>query len=233
MDGDGVPILVFAAIAALVVTIGVFAYRAHKKRMEALTAWAQQLGFSFDESHDSSFDDHYAEFSQLRQGSNRYAYNVMQGEYRGRGAGAFDYHYVTYSKDSKGNTQTNHHHFSAIVLESGLPLKALFVRPENFFDKVGEFLGFDDIDFESAEFSRKFCVKAADRRWAFDVLHQKAIEMLLERPAYTIEIADGGRIMATLGGTMQAEQFQAGLDLVCELLDLLPMSVLQELQEGR
>ena len=59
MDGDVVPILVFAAIAALVVTIGVFAYRAHKKRMEALTAWAQQLGFSFDESHDSSFDDHY------------------------------------------------------------------------------------------------------------------------------------------------------------------------------
>ena len=60
---------------------------------------------------------------------------------------------------------------------------------------MGEFFGFDDIDFESDEFSREFCVKAADRRWAFDVIHQATMEFLLAAPRFTIELA-GPRVMA-------------------------------------
>ena len=46
--------------------------------------------------------------------------------------------------------------FSTIVVESDVVLEPLFIRPERLFDKVKEFVGIDDIDFESAEFSRKF-----------------------------------------------------------------------------
>ena len=40
------------------------------------------------------------------------------------------------------------------------------VRPEHVFDRLASFLGFDDIDFESVEFSKRFMVKFADRKFA-------------------------------------------------------------------
>jgi len=111
----------------------------------------------------------------------------MEGTWSDRHLLAFDYHYETHSTDSKGHRRTNHHHFSAVILASALPLKPLFIRAEGFFDKLTEFVGFDDIDFESAEFSRKFYVKAKDRRWAYDVIHARTMEFLLSMPRFTIQ----------------------------------------------
>jgi len=59
---------------------------------------------------------------------------------------------------------------SALVIQSPLPLKLLYLRPENIFDRVTDFFGYDDIDFESVEYSRQFFVKAQDKRWAYDIL---------------------------------------------------------------
>ena len=56
---------------------------------------------------------------------------------------------------TKNGRQTHHHYFSAIIVESPLPLKPLYLRPESFFDKMAQFMGFDDINFESAELKLK------------------------------------------------------------------------------
>ena len=64
------------------------------------------------------------------------------------------------------------------------PLEEFFGPP------FGEFFGHDDIDFESAEFSRNFYVKSSDRKWAFDILHARAMEFLLAE--------DGARTLAYL-----------------------------------
>ena len=55
----------------------------------------------------------------------------------------------------------------------------LLIRPEGFFDKVAGAFGFDDIDFESEEFSRAFFVKSSDKRFAYDVLHPRMLELLM------------------------------------------------------
>ncbi len=226
------PLFFFILIAALVIFLIIQGAKQAKKRQADLVAWAEARQFQFSPDHDRTFDDRFAEFSSLRQGRNRYAYNISDGEYRGRFLTAFDYHYETESTDSKGNTETTHHHFSAVVIEAGVPLKPLSIRPEGFFDKIGEFLGFDDIDFESAEFSRTFYVKSPDRRWAFDVLHQRTMEMLLEAPRFTIEFQPG-RVLIWRGGVLAADDFQAALDVVTHLLDLIPAAVLEDLREGR
>ena len=140
-----------------------------------------------------------------------------------------DYHYETYSTDSKGRRTTHHHYFSAVVVETAPSLKPLFIRGESFFDKIGEFMGFDDIDFELAEFSSSFHVTAPDKRWAFDVLHQEAMEFLLNSPRFALEF-HGGRVVAYRNNTFSTADFESALEVVSGLIDRLPRSVLRELQ---
>ena len=46
-------------------------------------------------------------------------------------------------------------------------------------DKIAGALGFHDINFESSEFSRKFHIKCADKKFAYDVIHPRMMEFLL------------------------------------------------------
>jgi hypothetical protein len=140
----------------------------------------------------------------------------------------FDYHYETHSTDSKGRRQTHHHYFSAVIVNSKIPLKPLMIRPEGVFDKLKDFFGYNDIDFESAEFSKKFHVSAKDERWAYDVLHARAIEFLMGRTRYSIEF-DRHHIIAWMGGRVfAAESFEDSANVVIGLLELLPDHVVQQ-----
>ena len=121
---------------------------------------------------------------------------------------AFDYHYETYSS-SKHGRRTNHHYFSAVIIAPNMLLKPLFIRPEHFLDKVTEFFGYDDIDFESAEFSRKFYVKSPDKKWAYDVIGQPTMEFLLAAPRFTLQFAGGG-VIACHGQTFEIAGLRRG-----------------------
>ncbi len=221
------PVLLVAAlvIAGLVAWLS---WKADQKRKATLGGWASSNGWSFDTAKTTAIEGRYPPFSCFREGDRRYAFNVMQGEHDGRPVCAFDYHYQTYSTDSKGNRQTHHHRFSSVVVDSRLPLSPLLIRPENLLDKMAGFLGWDDIDFEHAAFSREFYVKSPDRRWAFDVLHQKTIEYLLASPRFTVEMA-GTWVLARRSGRFDVGDFAAAVALVDGILDRLPRYVLQDL----
>jgi hypothetical protein len=224
------PFLFFILAAAVIVVLAILGHQQAKKRRMALEAWAASRGLSFDPSNDRQMDDRYPEFKCLRRGGNRYASNVMQGRAAERPVCAFDYHYETNSTDSKGNSTTEHHHFSAVIVETGLPLKPLLIRKEGFFDKVGEFLGFDDIDFESTEFSRQFYVKSPDRRWAFDVIHQETMEFLLASPRFSLEF-QGSDAIAYRDRTFKPEDFEAALAVIEGVLQRLPESLVREMKQ--
>jgi len=231
MDASPV-IILFILGLALVIGFGIFGYLKAEERKKELAEWTAGRGLSFDPSSDYDFESVYSEFDCLCHGSSRYAYNIMRGTYSGYSICAFDYHYATHSTNSKGKRTTHHHYFSGVIVDAGIPLKPLRIRSEGFFDKIGEFIGLDDIDFESAEFSRTFHVKAPDRRWAYDVLHQKAMEFLLESPRFTIEFQDR-RVLTTAGGTSSAGEFESALDVTTRLLGMIPSSVRSELNENR
>ena len=220
---------IFLAILVLIIVGAVLAHKAKKRRQLALGAWADLRGFSYSPAELTSLAGQFSMFKVLHTGSKRYAYNVMLGDPGGRGVWAFDYHYETYSTDSKGRRTTHHHHFSCVIVDSGLYLKPLSIRAENFFDKMKGAFGFDDIDFESAEFSRKFWVKAQDKRWAFDVLHQETIELLMNSARFTIEF-DGPYAMAVRGKKFKPFEFDQALELVRGMLDKIPEDIAAELR---
>jgi hypothetical protein len=227
MDWPGV--LVLVAFAAVIIALAIYAHKVAEKRKLAIAAWAQAMGFSFSRARATMLGERYG-FADLNRGENRYAHNISSGRHGEFGVSAFDYHYETYSRDSKGRRRTQHHNFSAVILETALPLKPLSIRAENFFDKIGEFIGFDDIDFELAEFSREFHVKSPDRKWAFDVLHQDSMEFLLASPRFQIELLNGF-VMARSTSRFAPETFGQALLVASGLIERLPKSVVRELTQ--
>jgi len=224
------PVVFIAAVIIIFIILAIFGARQAAKRRQALLAWAGSKGLSFTESKNGHVEDQFPEFGCLKQGSDRYAYNMMEGDWSGKRILAFDYHYETHSRDSKGRTQTHHHHFSAAILRSVIPLKPLFIRPEGFFDKITEFFGMDDIDFESAEFSRKFYVKAEDRRWAYDVIHTRTMEFLLEMPRFTIQF-DRSHAIAYDDSTFDVQKFETAVQLIEGIFDRFPDYLVKQLKE--
>ena len=224
------PWLIFIPFLLLIIAVAVWGAYAAAQRRKELAAWCARRGFTFSADRDRSFMERYPNFDCFRKGDqDRYAYNIMTGRWGERPLIAFDYHYETVSTDSKGRRTTHSHHFSGVILHSALPLKPLFIRPEGFFDKVTEFFGHDDIDFESAEFSRKFYVRSPDRRWAYDVIHQRTMEFLLSQPTFTIEF-DGPHALAFRGGTFGVAEFEQAADVIAGVLDRLPDYLKKQLQ---
>jgi hypothetical protein len=225
-------IVIFAAIAAAI-GFAIWNSRMKDKRRKELAGWAQVNGLKFLPDNDHSVWLRYQLFKCLQRGDNRYAYNIMVGTSGTRVTSAFDYHYETHSSNSKGQRQTHHHYLSALVVDAGLLLKPLFIRPEGLLDKVTEFVGIDDIDFESAEFSQKFFVKSPDRRWAYDVLHQKTMELMLAYPRFHIDF-QGTQVMAYYDNkTFSLGEFGSALKVVTGILDYLPPGVVEELKAMR
>ena len=174
------PILFFILIGILIIAGIWYGVQMEKKRRLALGVLARKLGMSFDsEKRHGLAEQLGSRFATLTQGSNRYAYNILAGGHRDHSVVLFDFHHETYSTDSKGNRQTHHHQRSFVTIEHDVDLGAMEARPEHFFDKIKGFFGFDDIDFESAEFSKAYYVKAKDRKLAYDLFHPTMIEFML------------------------------------------------------
>lgn len=231
------PVLIVIGFIAIIIVFAIISHAQNKKRLAALEAWSSSLGLAFEPRKNTRFEKRFPEFACFQQGQNRYAYNLTHGTFEGRRVYAFDYHYTTRSTttDAKGRTrtQTTHHNFSAVILDANLPLKPLLIRPEGFGDRIANFFGKNDIDFESAEFSKRFFVKAQDRRWAYDVLHARAMAFLLDQPPHVIEFAPQRVLVLRNQRMMDAGQFHTAVRIADQLLDGLPDYVRQQQLESQ
>ena len=197
---EGWIFLVFLLLAALAIVGGYFSFQARQQRIAELSQFAAARGWTFTAAEDYSHDERYGHFSSFASGRNGYAYNTITGALQiGDGQwpvqlGDFHYETTSTSSDGKGNTttKTDHHYLSYLIVETPhLGAPELFIRREGFFDKIAGFLGFDDIDFESAEFSDRFIVKSPDKRFAYDVIHPRMMEFLLDGKPPTIDLQRG------------------------------------------
>ncbi|MFC1498563.1 hypothetical protein ACFLS1_08865 [Verrucomicrobiota bacterium] len=207
-------ILAAAGIAAL------FALAA-KKRREALSALAAKLGLSFDREKNRNIADQYGFLDALKQGSNKYAFNVIFGTYKDHNIKTFDYHYETHSTNSKGQRSTQHHYFSFFILTLPRSFPELKIGKEGFFSKIAQAIGFDDIDFESHEFSRTFCVRSRDKKLAYDVCNARMIEYLLQNKDLSIEI-ENKALAIGFNSRLKAEEIEYNIERLITVRTLLP-----------
>ena len=191
------------------------------QRREALAALAMRLGLNYQAANDSSLAARFQFLDALAQGSNRYAFNVLSGSFEQREVLVFDYHYETHSTDSKGRRQTHHHYFSFFILLLSQRFPELRITREGLFSKIAQAFGYDDIDLESAEFSRAFCVRSKDKKFAYDVCNGQMMEYLLANRDLSIEI-EAGALALAFNKQLSVLEIESNLRRLLEIRSRLP-----------
>lgn len=210
-------IVVFICIIGAII----WGVMAGKKRRDGMTLLADKLGLNFHHDRNYQLADRFSFLDKLRQGSNQYAYNCMSGTYQGHELALFDFHYETYSNDSKGRRQTHHHHFSFFVLTLPKYFEELTIAKESFFSKIAQAVGYDDIDFESHEFSKKFVVRSKNKKFAYDFCNARMIEYLLDHSNISIEV-DQNQLAIGYNSCLKVDEIEAHLGRLIEIRALMP-----------
>ena len=232
----------FVLVAIVGVTLFIFGViYAHKKRQEriaALRAVAARRGWNFSEFKDRDHDEYYSHFEIFRRGHSRAAYDTMSGPLNVFGTDTFakagDFTYKITRSNGK-STSTSTYHFSYLIIE--LPFRAVpdvLARRENIFDKFADMLGFDDIDFESSEFSKKFCIKSPDKRFAYDLFTPRMMEFFLEGSPVPglpgIDMENSRLCLSNGSSRWKPEQFEQAIAWAERFFENWPQHLLETLQ---
>ncbi len=193
---------VILAVIAVAAVIAWYFRSLERERRVALEYLAAELGLSFDSRADGTLHRRYAH-TLFSRGRRRSGYNTLSGPLTLGGRPFYvrmgDYRYTTGS----GKNARTHRLSYAVLRVPWIETPHLLIRREGIADKIGGGLGFDDIDFESEEFSRTFWVKSSDRKFAYDVVHPVMMRFLLEGPKPHVEILDDACLL--LDGTSRWE----------------------------
>jgi hypothetical protein len=187
----GVFVLMFSFIVLAIMAAAREARQ--KRRREVLAVKAKELKLTFDASKHASFAGNYRFLDKLwhaRGGNRKSCINVMTGELDSHRVTLFDYYYVTDSNKVWWWAPSWETHcflsFMIVNMDSNFP--ELTIAKEGFFSKIAQAIGFDDIDFESHEFSRRYKVKSKDKKFAYDFCNARMIDYLLDQPIVAIEV---------------------------------------------
>jgi hypothetical protein len=221
--------LIFGVGIAVVVLVGVLAYRAEKKRRELLQRVAAARGWHYTRRDDGWA--HHFEGSPFGNGHNRQAHNILTGTHDGRDFVGFDfvYHTTETSTNAQGHTSSREvsHWYSVLALRAVPGLPRLEVSPEGFFGRALGKLTNRDIELESEEFNRAFTVTCPERRFAYDILHPRLMEQLLLTRDVGWKIEQGW-ILAVEPGRHDIAALDRRLAVIDGVLDAVPDFVRQQ-----
>ena len=223
-------------VVALVVAIAIVAQKQAEKRRQELRALATELGLSFNPGQDRSLDDKFSQFAIFNIGRSRVAYNTLSGdleidEHRLQ-AIAGDYRY-TVTRQSGKNRSSRTYRLSYLLVGMPYPsIPKLLVRSENFFDKLAGFVGFDDIDFESIEFSRKFHVSSSNKRFAYDLIDPRMMEFLMQSQEHTLDMEHGWLLLVDGKRRWAPPEFKSRINWLGQWMRRWPDHVVKSLKAG-
>ena len=157
----------------------------------------------------------------FQQGQDRRAYNVMYGEHNGVRVRCFDYKYW----DSAGRYDTVLY-FTCLLVALPIRFCPLSVRAEGPADRLGHLLGIHDLQFESVEFNRQFAVCCTSKRFAYDVIHPRMMELMLQHKHRAIEAYGWSVLIYDPGGQARTSELEGEVKRLLEyglgFVELLP-----------
>jgi len=180
--------LLFGIFVVLVIVLAFFGAKAEQKRILSFRLWAKKSGWSYSPERNKQIPHRYAFLNHFQEGYDREAHHVFRGTWQGYEAAAFEYQYTTSTTDSDGEETEFTHHIGVILIELEQNFPELRIYPENFLSRIGQFLGGQDIDFESIEFSNAFTVHSEDRKFAYDFCNTGMMSYLLQHQGTALEL---------------------------------------------
>ena len=220
--------LILVAFIVIAIVAAVASHFAAQKRRKGLEEFARRMGLHFqpDVSDDFPYLFEALGLTPFGQGRSRRAYNLLHGQ---RGAVEwllFDYQYTTGSGKNKRTVR-----YGVVAARVPFDFPRTVIRPEGIFDKVAAMAGFDDINFESEAFSRRYHVSGGNRKFAYDLVHPQMMEYLLSLPAMHWQLAPGV-VMIIQGGRYDADHLPGLMAAVEGLLARVPEFVRREVAQG-
>ena len=228
MDAALFPVIVVGMLAVFGLLM-YLSWKAEQKRIAELRAYAARRGWTYTERDDSWHEAFTG--SPFHSGHNRQSTKVLHGTYDGRESAVFDYVYYTTesSTDANGHHHSHEepHRFNVVALSLGAATPGLSVSPEGAFGRLLGRLFNSDVELESEEFNRAFTVNADDRKFAFDVLHPRMMELLLQHRDTAWRL-DRGWLLTVEHASYELPDVERRLAFSDQLLDALPDFVRQE-----
>jgi hypothetical protein len=219
-------------VVAVVVAVAYFSHVAAEKRRSELLALSHELGLEFDPGKGEP-EGPQALFGCFKRGHSRRMMNTMRGELelfaQRCPCVAGDYEYKVTSSNGK-TTSTRVYRFSYALVRIPWGVPGLLLRREHLLDKLAGAIGFEDIDFESEEFSRRFHVKCAQKKFAYDVIHPRAMEFLIGANAPPLEFSGAWCCITDGSGRWDAAEFRRVLGFARGFFALWPEHVVQDLE---
>lgn len=212
--------LLFSFVSAIVMIGLIFAVIKTGTRGGQLSGLAKRLNLDFNPGKDYSIAERFSFLKQFHQGENRYATNIISGAYQQCNILAFDFHYEI-QHFAQNTRRVEDHWFSFIILTVSPLFPSLTIRREGFLTKIAEVFGYEHIKFESAEFTKTFCVRSPDKQFAFDVCNPKMIEYLLANRDLSIEIENQAVALA-FDKRLSVQGFELNLQRLAEIRSRLP-----------
>lgn len=216
VDGIFIGILIVVLIGTIASAAQIYKTRGIRKRSLDLKFLATRLGFTFNPNRDEGFAMGWGFLDKLAQGSERYAFNILRGKHKERPVFVFDYHYQSIS-----GKRIEDHYLTILMLVVQEVFPQVTIKPESLLSKAAAVLGFENIKFESAEFSRLFCVRSQDKRFAYDVCNPQMIEYLLPNRDLEIEI-QGPVVLLAFEKQLSAQEIDFNLRRLFEIRLRLP-----------
>lgn len=205
----GIPIVI-VLVLAVIILMSIFGMIEARKRREALAAFAAQHGLHFVSDdlllRETPFED--VGFALMDQGHDRTASSLLYGQVDGHRVHLFEYRYKTGSGKDEST-----YHYTCCVWGLPVPLADMAIRPEGLMDRVAEWFGDNDIDFESAEFSRRYHVNGDDRREVYAVVTPQMMEFIMGSDLEYLEIIGDTALVHKSDGTLTPELCRWFLDV--------------------
>lgn len=213
------PLLMVVFFVALVIVVVIqLRLRAQKQREWRL--WASNRGWVL---HDD-WQQMVGQFKHgpFGQGSSRSAQLGYDGTFDGLSASGFGYKYST----GAGNTERTHRFHISFVRVPGAQFPTLTLATESWVNRVLT----EDIQFEDAEFNRRWWVNSPSPRFAHDVIHPRLMHWLntTPLPGFSTLWFEGDAILVATPGLLTPDDVDARLRLLTRMAAIIPRFVLND-----
>ncbi|WP_420112140.1 hypothetical protein [Pseudactinotalea sp.] len=216
--GNGEAFVYIFPIIFGVLVIGMLIYGvyANKKHREAAQAFAAERGWTYTPRVPGLTSRWRSD--PFNNGHSRRATNVLTGDFHGCHVVSMDYQYTT---GSGKNSTTHRYHVVALSLP--VPLPWLQLTPEGFGAGVAKFFGGQDIQFESKAFNDAWRVRGPEGQYAFDFIHPRMMDRLMEPDALGRQITvEGTDIFLAASGKQVLQAVDYYVNLLYGIEQLIP-----------
>ncbi|MCA9191757.1 MAG: hypothetical protein KDB03_08345 [Planctomycetales bacterium] len=209
------PIIIFAALALLLVLYNQYRQRL---RQQAVRALAASLGIEVTAALQPQDFEIFQNFEIAKRGRGRVSNNAMVADSGPLRVVVFDHKFTVGS----GKQAHTYRQTIAMVSSQSINTPHFTLAPEGFWHRVGEFFGFKDINFETdPEFSKTFQLKGPDVGAIRDFMTSSRRSQLLQFSGFNLESLGSNFILYRSKRVLDTDAFQALMSQCLTLNEVL------------